>query len=71
MKQSGYTVTIRAFLPANANSPGDLADAAANVAELQQEIEGRGFVDVALVSRFVMQRRGGLKLADPDMRVDL
>ena len=56
MKQSGHKVQIAAFLPADANSPGDMADAAANVAELQRDMEGRGFVDVTLTSRFVMRR---------------
>ena len=56
MKQSGYKVSITAWLPADANSPSDMADAAANVAELQRDMEGRGFVDVTLTSRFVMRR---------------
>ena len=65
MKQSGYLVKITAFLPTSANSPSDMADAAANVAELTRDMEGRGFVDVALVSRFVMQRRGESVAAKP------
>ena len=55
--QSGHLVKITAFLPADATSPSDMADAAALVAELKRELEGRGFADVTLVSRFGMRRR--------------
>lgn len=56
-KQPGYVVKLTAFLPADATDMSEMADAAANVAELQRDMEGRGFADVTLVSRFVMQRR--------------
>ena len=55
--QSGHLVKITAFLPADATSPSDMADATALVAELKRELEGRGFADVTLVSRFGMRRR--------------